>query len=692
MICYICKFNLPTFSELAFHYKFIHFLGTLSTYECSEDQCSQTFQNFNGLRRHISRKHYIENVETTSFNKEIDESNITSTFVGQLADNLDTLVTNENATPAIINSTNVFNLKEALNILNISAIKFSLQLHNNNNFSRKDVVSIQNGISNKILNPIICLLKGSVRNNIKDPSLLSTMDIVISEISELFKFCSSEYQLNKWLSSQELTSDLTEFSINNEINCVSHAGETEFDEINTKGILFPLKFQFQKYYEKDDMLDQTLKLYDNLISDDNFLSNFIQGSLWKDKLKSLQNKIVLPYFIYIDDFEINNPLGSNANYQSISALYYSFPLSKNNSKLSEIFLAALINAKDLKKFGNDSCFKNLVVELNFLEKEGISIKTSSGTKNVHFILGLVIGDNLGLNCICDFSQSFSTNYFCRFCKTDKSLTKYLTEENESMLRNIENYQSDLEINDFKLTGIYRECILNQISSFPVTTNYCVDVMHDIFEGICHYNICHILKYYILEVRIISLETLNNRKQHFNYGAIEIGNNSHPIEKHHLLNNHLKMSAREIMCFINFLPLMIGDLIPNNDDVWLFFFNFLEIIDILMSYTLTKDLISHLKRLIKEHNSDYITLFKDTLKPKHHFLIHYPLIIDKSGPPRHFWCFKYESKHKELKMYARAITSRRNIIVSLAKKFQLKFADFLLNGTTIDDDVFIADKH
>lgn len=191
MICYICKFNLPTFSELAF----IHFLGTLSTYECSEDQCSQTFQNLNGLRRHISRKHYIKNVETTSFNKEIDESNNTSTFVGQLADNLDTLVTNENTTPAIINSTNVFNLKEALNILNLSAIKFSFQLHNYNNFSRKDVVSIQNGISNKILNLIICLLKGSVQDNIKDPSLLSTMDIVLSEMSELFKFCSSEYQL-----------------------------------------------------------------------------------------------------------------------------------------------------------------------------------------------------------------------------------------------------------------------------------------------------------------------------------------------------------------------------------------------------------------------------------------------------------------------------------------------------------------
>lgn len=91
-----------------------------------------------------------------------------------------------------------------------------------------------------------------------------------------------------------------QFTINNEINVVSRAGENEYDEINTKGILFPLKFQFQKYYEKNDILIQTLQLYDNLnISEDNLLCNFIQGSLWKYKVKLYKNKIVLPYFIYI---------------------------------------------------------------------------------------------------------------------------------------------------------------------------------------------------------------------------------------------------------------------------------------------------------------------------------------------------------------------------------------------------------
>jgi len=45
-----------------------------------------------------------------------------------------------------------------------------------------------------------------------------------------------------------------------------------------------------------------------------------------------------------------------------------------------------------------------------------------------------------------------------------------------------------------------------------------------------------------------------------------GNISPAITLLHLQNNHIKMSAREVMTFIHFFPLMIWDLIPENDEV------------------------------------------------------------------------------------------------------------------------------
>jgi len=245
----------------------------------------------------------------------------------------------------------------------------------------------------------------------------------------------------------------------------------------------------------------------------------------------------------------------------------------------------------------------LIHILNDIEVNGINITTSNGVKKVHFILGLFIGDNLGINAISEFSRSFSSNYFCRFCKAHKTVTHKLCKENNLLLRNLVNYAEDVAINDLKLTGISKESILNKIVSFHVTTNYSVDMMHDIiFEGICHYNMYHIINYYTNVVKIFSLDLLNYRKQNFNYGSIEIGNILPIIKPTHLNNFHLKMSAREMMTFVYYFPLMVGDLVPEDDNVWLFFLNFLEIIQNLLSSQMSDGSIYHLQQMIEKHNS------------------------------------------------------------------------------------------
>lgn len=61
-------------------------------------------------------------------------------------------------------------------------------------------------------------------------------------------------------------------------------------------------------------------------------------------------------------------------------------------------------------------------------------------------------------------------------------------EDISLMRSLENYSTDIDIDNFKETGIYRKAILNTINSFHVTNNYCIDIMHDLFEGVSLYNI------------------------------------------------------------------------------------------------------------------------------------------------------------------------------------------------------------
>lgn len=48
----------------------------------------------------------------------------------------------------------------------------------------------------------------------------------------------------------------------------------------------------------------------------------------------------------------------------------------------------------------------------------------------------------------------------------------------------------------------------------------------------------------------------------------------------------------------------------------------------------------------------------------------------SGAPRNFWSFRFESKHRQFKTYARSTMSRVNICFSISIKYQLQFSYML----------------
>lgn len=85
-----------------------------------------------------------------------------------------------------------------------------------------------------------------------------------------------------------------------------------------------------------------------------------------------------------------------------------------------------------------------------------------------------------------------------------------------------------------------------------------------------------------------------------------------------------MSASEMMTFVNYFTLMVGDLVPDDDEVWQFVLNLIEIIDILLCFEITTDLIDLLQLKFQEHNREYMRLFNNNLKHKHHNLIYYPI--------------------------------------------------------------------
>lgn len=104
----------------------------------------------------------------------------------------------------------------------------------------------------------------------------------------------------------------------------------------------------------------------------------------------------------------------------------------------------------------------------------------------------------------------------------------------------------------------------------------------------------------------------------------------------------------------------------------------QILRILLDTIYSTERLGYLTVLIQEHRELYCELFKIPLKPKHHLLLHYPDLIAKIGPLRYLWSMRFEGFHQILKSTANSVTSRKNILLTLSKKQQLRFSFQILS--------------
>ena len=80
------------------------------------------------------------------------------------------------------------------------------------------------------------------------------------------------------------------------------------------------------------------------------------------------------------------------------------------------------------------------------------------------------------------------------------------------------------------TGVAGPLFLNDLEYFHVTQNYTLDIMHDLLEGVCPYELKLVLKVLIRDKKYISLDILNERIRSFNYGYSESGSKPRDFAK------------------------------------------------------------------------------------------------------------------------------------------------------------------
>lgn len=129
-----------------------------------------------------------------------------------------------------------------------------------------------------------------------------------------------------------------------------------------------------------------------------------------------------------------------------------------------------------------------------------------------------------------------------------------------------------------------------------------------------------------------MHILNQRVQRYDYDINERKSIPPEIKQEHLESSKFKMSAGQMKCFVDSITLLIGDLVPAEDE-WAFLVNVTKIGSFIMKPSFSSEEIEELKDLVNCTLHQYQAFFDKHLKPKAHFLTHYPLAIKWMGSKR-----------------------------------------------------------
>ncbi|KAL2101379.1 hypothetical protein ACEWY4_003140 [Coilia grayii] len=685
-ICFKCKEEF-TISKLRWHLRVIHNISDFDSFVCYQDGCMRTFSRYSSYRKHLIRVHAdvdqpesvpcVGNAGTVdgSFFDTCEDIDCAENFDAECAEDFDVVRGTDNQSE--------WSLRDEHGVCTPAAI-FIAKMRSSETITMQHtdmVVETTSSMVSEIVQHLKKFTLDRMKMAVEKSGDLGSVEHEICEEFALyekpFSGLSSQYLENKYFVNKGCL-------IMPQEKVLGHRIEQKNDYV-TGVTTQVVRYDAVSYILIESVLKKFLELpgvweaiQQNTCSDDGVLRDFQDGLYYRKSLHLSQpNCITLG--LYNDDMETTNPLGSHTGVHKLGFFYYivkELPAAYN-SLLKNCHLLQIYYSADRKKYGFSPILESLVDELKHLHQEGMYISVEGKETHVRVVLGQVSGDNLGMHGLFGFTESFSANHPCRFCLIHKDTMQTTVFEKTELLRDKAIHDQHVyEVSEdpkrVSTTGVAGPSKLNELGYFHITENYTPDVMHDLLEGICPYELKHILKA-LINGKYFTLETLNERILSFNYGFSDSGSKPAEITKNCIYSSDgtVKQNAAEMWCLMRVLPLMGGDLIPGNDDHWELLLSLSEIMTIVFAPAITSEVTYYLQYLIADHLELFKELFPEAkVRPKQHYLTHYPRCIRLVGPLVKFWTMRFEAKHNFFRRLSHIVCNFKNICKTMAKRHQL----------------------
>lgn len=291
MLCFICKRIFHSLTLLIYHFKKHHDLTTNSTYKCYESSCGQIFQRLSSFKKHVNKIYLnfdcTKDIKKTSSNAPVNDQNYLACenvdFVHSDDEKNDENTQSQSqnfnfsSTSKKLLPQSTFSLDQEISQnkfkdefelskkkLNKLVVEFVVSLHNNNNFTREDVVKIQKCANECLIEPLLNIFISFAKCSFyQHDALYNEFCSIVSQCRDPFKKTATDYLLFKFLENEGYFGNIKEFVIGSAMQPLHHSGKLVNDEKTVTGVLMPLRFQIKKFFEGKKLLTPTyIRVYE----------------------------------------------------------------------------------------------------------------------------------------------------------------------------------------------------------------------------------------------------------------------------------------------------------------------------------------------------------------------------------------------------------------------------------------------
>lgn len=310
--CFPCGLKLPSIVALHTHFKTVHNLQSKEDFGfiCAEgDGCFSTYSEWKAYRVHLLKRHNCQQLSTLLPKASTTKSSGVEPDYQLFNCNYEPPQQEEDSAPLDSEPINIPQIFEDM------VICFAAKLYANHKLPRSHVVDVMKATTD-LLGSMLEILKPEVTDIIsyyEKGEAIAKVDKQLGTLVTPFANLSTEHLYLKALKLKDYFISLHTYSIGAKVQIQREVGFTRRVLSNVTAKFIPMRIVLQKIFSLPGVYSGVSSYVSRLNKRNRWLENFVQGHLWRSKVKDhFQGNEVFPISMYFDDFEIGNPLGSHA--------------------------------------------------------------------------------------------------------------------------------------------------------------------------------------------------------------------------------------------------------------------------------------------------------------------------------------------------------------------------------------------